>query len=66
MYVQLGQHDEAFDGLIRVATNKPIEVTVGEEATEFNAGGYYVVHEQDLKAFRDEIKRLKQLNTDVR
>jgi hypothetical protein len=57
IYVTLGQHDEALDGLIRIATSEPVPVTVGDELTNLNLGGYYAVHEQDLKAFRDEIEK---------
>ena len=57
VYVTLGQHDESLYGLIRVATNDKIPVSVGDIATELNVGGYYVVAEQDLKTFRDQIKK---------
>lgn len=53
IYVTLGQHEEAFEDLIHVATNKKIPVTVGDVATELDVGGYIVVHPQDLKMIRD-------------
>lgn len=57
IYVTLGHHDEALDGLIRIATNDKIQVTVGDRLTELDVGGYYVVAEQDLKLFRDELAK---------
>lgn len=55
VYVQMGQHDKAFDGQIRIATNKLIPVTVNNISTEFNAGGYYIIHEADLIALKNQI-----------
>jgi hypothetical protein len=60
IYVTLGHHDEALDGLIRVATNEPLPVTVGNELTDLDVGGYYVIAEQDLKTFRDELTKEDQ------
>ena len=58
VYVTFGHHDEALDGLIRVATNDEIQVSVGGTVTELDVGGYYVISEQDLKTFRDQINKL--------
>ena len=54
--------DPEIKGAIKVATNKKILVTVEgktDVATEFDAGGYYLVHERDLKAFLDALKKNK-------
>ena len=53
VYVKLGRFDPSFNGQIRVATNKPIPVTVNGQAMEFNAGGFILVDENDLKAIKD-------------
>lgn len=53
VYVSFAK-DPDIKGAIKIATNKPIPVTVSgvsDVATYFNAGGYYLVHERDLKAF---------------
>lgn len=58
VYVSFAK-DPNIKGAIRVATNKPIPVTVSgtdDVATDFNAGGYYLVHERDLKAFLEAIR----------
>lgn len=58
IYVSFAK-DPNIKGAIKVATNKPIPVTVSgvsDVATSFNAGGYYLVHERDLKAFLKAIK----------
>ena len=57
IYVTYGQHDEALDGLIRVATNEKLSVTVGDYLTELDVGGYYVISEQDLKAFKSKLQK---------
>ena len=52
--------DPNIKGAIKVATNKPIPVTVvgkTDVSTEFNAGGYYLVHERDLRAFLEAMKK---------
>jgi hypothetical protein len=58
VYVSFAK-DPEIKGAIKVATNKPIAVTVvGKTDVEamFNAGGYYLVHERDLKAFLEAMK----------
>lgn len=55
VYVTLGQHHEALNDLIRIATDDKIPVTVGGVATELNIAGYYVIHGQDLKDIRDDL-----------
>jgi hypothetical protein len=59
VYVSFAKTPEELKGALRVATNEPIPVTVvGEEETEaeLNLGGYYLVHENDLKAFLNAIR----------
>lgn len=51
------KHDVALDGIPRVASDKPIPVTVNDVLTTFNAGGYYLVHESDLKLLRSKIRK---------
>jgi len=58
VYTTLGKHDAALNGLIRVATNKPIPVTVNDISSNFNAGGYYLVHGSDLKKLNKRVKGL--------
>ena len=61
IYVSFAK-DPEIKGAIKVATNKPIPVTVTGKtniATKFNAGGYYLVHERDLRAFLDALKKNK-------
>ena len=53
VYVTLGHHVDAFNDLIHVANNKKMRVTVGEVATDFDVGGYIVIHTQDLIILRD-------------
>ena len=59
VYASIGAHDETLDSSPRIATNKPIPVTVVDKAAELDLGGWYAVPERDLKALVDEIKRLK-------
>ena len=54
--------DPEIKGAIKVATNQKILVTVAGKtniATKFDAGGYYLVHERDLRAFLDALKKNK-------
>lgn len=54
IYVSFAKTPEELKGALRIATSDPIPVTVvGEEETaaELSLGGYYVVHENDLRAF---------------
>lgn len=60
IYVSFAK-DPEIKGAIKVATNKPIPVTVAGKSdvvTKFNAGGYYLVHERDLKAFLNAIRKV--------
>lgn len=57
IYTTLGKHDVALDGIPRVASSKPIPVTVNDVLTTFNAGGYYLVHESDLTSLRKTIRK---------
>ena len=53
--------DPDIKGGIKVATNKEIPVTVVGKtnvAAKFNAGGYYLVHERDLKAFLEAMQKV--------
>jgi len=53
--------DPNIRGAIRVATNRPIPVTVDgktDVATEFNAGGYILVHERDMKALLEAMQKV--------
>ena len=59
IYVSFAK-DPEIKGAIKVATNKPILVTVEgktDVAEDFNAGGYYLVHERDLRAFLEAMKK---------
>jgi len=51
VYVTLAS-DKSIKGGLRVATNRPIPVTIvgNDKITTFNAGGYYIIHETDLRA----------------
>ena len=52
--------DPDIKGAIKVATNTKIPVTVvgkTDVLTEFDAGGYYLVHERDLKAFLEAMQK---------
>jgi hypothetical protein len=51
--------DPQIKGAVKIATNKPIPVTVDGKLAQFNAGGYYLVHERDLQAFLNAIKKAK-------
>lgn len=57
VYVSFAK-DSEIKGAIRVATNKDIPVTVDGKLAKFNAGGYYLVHERDLKAFIDAVRKV--------
>ena len=53
------KHSDETNGALRIATNEPIDcIVIGETdyATKLNLGGYYVVHERDLKAFINAIQ----------
>lgn len=53
--------DPNIKGAIKVATNKKIPVTVegkSDVVTMFDAGGYYLVHERDLRAFIDAVRKV--------
>ena len=53
--------DPEIKGAIKVATNKKIPVTVegkSDVVTMFDAGGYYLVHERDLRAFLNAIRKV--------
>ena len=56
VYVSFAK-DAKIKGAVKVATNKPIPVTVDGKLAQFNAGGYYIVHERDLKAFLDALQK---------
>ena len=58
VYVSFAK-DTKIKGAIKVATNKKIPVTVDGELAQFNAGGYYLVHERDLKVFLDALSKSK-------
>ena len=60
VYVTMGRFTPELKGQLVIATNKPIPVTVGDDLTEFDAGGYILVHSQDLKQFEDKLKRLEK------
>lgn len=47
-------------GAIRIATNKPIQITVGDKVAELDLGGMYAVKGADLKAF---IKAIQDAET---
>lgn len=48
-----------YKGLIRVATNKKIEVTINNKPSLIDAGGYYIIHKSDLKKLLDIAKEKK-------
>ena len=61
VYVSFAK-DAKIKGAVKVATNKPIPVTVvgkSDIVTNFNAGGYYLVHERDLRVFLDALQKNK-------
>ena len=61
VYVSFAK-DAKIKGAIKVATNKKIPVTVDGKLSQFNAGGYYLVHERDLRAFLDAIRKVPKVN----
>jgi len=56
VYVSFAK-DAKIKGAVKVATNKKIPVTVDGKLAKFNAGGYYLVHERDLRAFLDALQK---------
>lgn len=45
-----------YKGLIRVAQNKKIKVTINNKPSLIDAGGYYLIHKADLKKLLDIAK----------
>jgi len=61
VYASFAAAPEEAKGAIKIATNKPILVTVeGEKdiVTKMDLGGYYAVSARDLKAFINAIKKI--------
>ena len=56
VYTGFAQKPEEAKGIIRIATNKKIPITVGKHSTEMDLGGMYVISGADLKAFVKAIK----------
>lgn len=48
-----------YKGLVRVATDDVIKVTVDGKLAEIKAGGFYLVHKADLKKLLDIAKGKK-------
>ena len=53
VYCKLGRFNDEFKGLIKIATNKPIPVTVNGKPAKMDLGGFIPVHEEDLKAIKN-------------
>jgi hypothetical protein len=47
------------DSAIKIATNEPIPVTVGDAVSEKDLGGYIAVPPSDMTALVKEIERLQ-------
>jgi len=61
VYASFATAPEEAKGAIKIATNRPIPVTIeGEKEifTKMELGGYYIVSARDLKAFIDAIKKV--------
>ena len=54
VYVGFGS-PSAHKGKLKIATNKKIEVTVGQDLVELDLGGYIAVKESDLDKLIDEV-----------
>jgi hypothetical protein len=52
IYVSLGKA-MTHKGLVRIATDKPIKVTVDNVHTKLKCGGYYVISKSDLQKLLD-------------
>lgn len=50
-------------GGIRIATNKPIPVTIGGNYSEQDFGGFYIVSESDLRAFLKAVQYVSDTKT---
>jgi hypothetical protein len=59
VYSSLAPHDDAVDSAIKIATNEPIPVTVGDAVSEKDLGGYIAVPPSDMTALVKEIERLQ-------
>ena len=46
-----------YKGLVRVAQDERITVTVDGKVAEIKAGGFYLVHKADLKTLLDKAKK---------
>ena len=60
VYASFAASPEEAKGAIKIATNRPILVTIEGEKniiTTMDLGGYYVVSARDLKAFINAIKK---------
>lgn len=61
VYASFAAAPEEAKGAIKIATNKPIPITVEGEKdlyTKMDLGGYYVVSARDLRAFINAIKKI--------
>lgn len=56
VYASIATEPEAVKGLVRVATNDKIPVTVGDEHLRLDLGGYYVVSAADLQTMITALK----------
>lgn len=56
VYSSIAKTPEAVSGLIRVATNEPVSVTVNDKMSTLDIGGYYVVSAADLEVMINNLK----------
>lgn len=60
VHSSLAPFPEALDSAIIIATNDPIQVTVGDKVAKKDLGGYVAVHTTDIEALVTEIDMLKE------
>ena len=63
VYAGLGKFPEEAYGTLRVATNRPIPITVAgtDIAGEKNVGGYLLIHPRDLKILIEALEENRKL-----
>lgn len=60
VHSSLAPFPEALNSAIIIATNDPIQVTVGDSVAKKDLGGYVAVHTTDINALVSEIDRLRE------
>jgi len=60
VHSSLAPFPEALDSAIIIATNDPIQITVGEAVAKKDLGGYVAAHPSDMEALVKEIDKLRR------